>query len=224
MAENKWNGVWRGVISPTPQHLHRIGSDEHNFSCVNHLIQRSTCTRFSRCVLFWCPESMACMIICRSFLGAPHCIIASYQVPGSPGNCYMPPCGAVRQWSISSLEITYIAKNRVKRNLPGVHWAVMEGFMQPSCIRITLPETNIAMENPPFWWYLPGMMGIFMGELLVSGRVLISWMAEENWNSIESSTTTIRPLTWLIHKVGPLLVISGVITSISGVITPVTQL
>ncbi len=27
----------------------------------------------------------------------------------------------------------------------------------------TLPETNIAMENPPFWWYLPGKMVIFMG-------------------------------------------------------------
>ena len=27
----------------------------------------------------------------------------------------------------------------------------------------TLPETNIAMENPPFWWYLPGKIGIFMG-------------------------------------------------------------
>ena len=27
----------------------------------------------------------------------------------------------------------------------------------------TLPETNIAHENPPFWWYLPGNMGIFMG-------------------------------------------------------------
>ena len=29
--------------------------------------------------------------------------------------------------------------------------------------KYTLPETNIAMENPPFWWYLPGKMGIFMG-------------------------------------------------------------
>ena len=29
--------------------------------------------------------------------------------------------------------------------------------------RTTLPETNIAMENPPFWWYLLGKMGIFMG-------------------------------------------------------------
>ena len=27
----------------------------------------------------------------------------------------------------------------------------------------TLPETNIAMENPPFWWYLPGKIGIFYG-------------------------------------------------------------
>ena len=28
---------------------------------------------------------------------------------------------------------------------------------------VTLPETNIAHENPPFWWYLSGKMGIFMG-------------------------------------------------------------
>ena len=27
----------------------------------------------------------------------------------------------------------------------------------------TLPKTNIAMENPPFWWYLQGNMGVFMG-------------------------------------------------------------
>ena len=27
----------------------------------------------------------------------------------------------------------------------------------------TLPETNIAVENPPFRWYLPGNMGIFRG-------------------------------------------------------------
>ena len=37
----------------------------------------------------------------------------------------------------------------------------------------TLPETNTAHENPAFWWYLPGKMGIFMGEMLVSGRVLL---------------------------------------------------
>ena len=28
---------------------------------------------------------------------------------------------------------------------------------------IILPETNIAMEHPPFWWYLPGNLGIFYG-------------------------------------------------------------
>ena len=27
----------------------------------------------------------------------------------------------------------------------------------------TLPETNKRMEYPPFWWYLPGQMEIFMG-------------------------------------------------------------
>ena len=27
----------------------------------------------------------------------------------------------------------------------------------------TLPETNIAMENPPCWWYLPGNVWIFYG-------------------------------------------------------------
>ena len=33
-----------------------------------------------------------------------------------------------------------------------------------------LPETNIAMENPPFWWYLQVKMG-FSWAMLVSGRV-----------------------------------------------------
>ncbi len=30
-------------------------------------------------------------------------------------------------------------------------------------ITSTLPETNIAMENPHSGWYLPGKMRIFMG-------------------------------------------------------------
>ena len=37
---------------------------------------------------------------------------------------------------------------------------------------LTLPETNIAMENPPFWWYLQGKMG-FSWAMLVSGRVSV---------------------------------------------------
>ena len=27
----------------------------------------------------------------------------------------------------------------------------------------TLPKTNIAIENPPFWWYLQGNKWVFMG-------------------------------------------------------------
>ena len=42
-------------------------------------------------------------------------------------------------------------------------------------ISTTLPETNIAHEHPPFWWYLPGNMGIFMG--YVSFREgIYSWL------------------------------------------------
>ena len=39
----------------------------------------------------------------------------------------------------------------------------------------TLPETNIAMENPPFWWYLPGKMGIFMGYVSFREGMENSW-------------------------------------------------
>ena len=34
-------------------------------------------------------------------------------------------------------------------------------------MKVTLPETNIVMENPPVWWYLPGKMDIFMGYVSV---------------------------------------------------------
>ena len=46
----------------------------------------------------------------------------------------------------------------------------------------TLPKTNIAIENPPVWWYLQGNMGIFMGKLLVSGRV-----SRLKWSLVTSS-------------------------------------
>ena len=44
-----------------------------------------------------------------------------------------------------------------------IEWA-MGGFVF-ACFSTwyTLPKTNIAMENPPFGWYLQGNMGIFMG-------------------------------------------------------------
>ena len=41
--------------------------------------------------------------------------------------------------------------------------------------KYTLPETNIAMENPPFWWYLPGKMGIFMGYVSFREGMENSW-------------------------------------------------
>ena len=50
-------------------------------------------------------------------------------------------------------------------------------------LRGTLPKTNIAIENPPFWWYLLGNMGIFMGELLlVSGRAKLKKIGKNGWH------------------------------------------
>ena len=36
-------------------------------------------------------------------------------------------------------------------------------FLASQTPPLTLPETNIAIENPPVWWYLQGNIGIFMG-------------------------------------------------------------
>ena len=46
------------------------------------------------------------------------------------------------------------------------HWTMIMGEKSS---KGTLPETNIAMENPPFWWYLLGKMGIFMGYVSFRG-------------------------------------------------------
>ncbi len=41
---------------------------------------------------------------------------------------------------------------------------------------VTLPETNIAMENPQFWWYLPGKIVIFMGYVSFrEGKFVPEW-------------------------------------------------
>ena len=45
-------------------------------------------------------------------------------------------------------------------------WEILQIIWKYKCNKkhtYTLPKTNIAMENPPFWWYLQGNMGIFMG-------------------------------------------------------------
>ncbi len=51
----------------------------------------------------------------------------------------------------------------------------------------TLPKTNIAHENPPFWWYLPGKMG-FSWAMLVSGRVKLK-------NSLIADSSSIYIIT-----------------------------
>ena len=46
------------------------------------------------------------------------------------------------------------------RSLQALHLYGMQRLLERWT---TLPETNIAHENPPVWCYLPGKMGIFMG-------------------------------------------------------------
>ena len=56
----------------------------------------------------------------------------------------------------------HLVERENNRTVYHLQWCCgMEGRSKPDFF--SLPETNIAMENPPFWWYLPGKMGIFMG-------------------------------------------------------------
>ena len=45
----------------------------------------------------------------------------------------------------------------------------------PKNISHTLLETNIAMENPPFWWYLPGKMVIMEVENGSPTKMIVSF-------------------------------------------------
>ena len=58
----------------------------------------------------------------------------------------------------------------------------------------TLQETNIAMGNPPFWWYLPGKMGIFMG-YVVSFREGKGKPKEPPGNLVKKG----RSNSWWVH-------------------------
>ena len=62
---------------------------------------------------------------------------------------------------------------------------------------ITLPETNIAMENPPFWWYLPGKMGIFMGYVSFREGNIIDPLIHI-WD-INLSASYVQPMTICFH-------------------------
>ena len=62
----------------------------------------------------------------------------------------------------SSLVRVYLGRPHSEHHR--VRWTYGPSWMPSnSQMVITLPETNIAMENPPFWWYFSGKMGIFMG-------------------------------------------------------------
>ena len=59
----------------------------------------------------------------------------------------------------------------------------------------TLPKTNIAMENPPFWWYLQGNMVIFMGYVSFrEGNIISSnWTA---WSVLNPALTCSWLMSW----------------------------
>ena len=70
----------------------------------------------------------------------------------------------------------------------------------------TLPKTNIAMENPPFWWYLPGNVGIFYGYVsLTEGSVYSQYLEALSTNKglqwfkdiMEQSVVPLAHLDWI---------------------------
>ena len=55
------------------------------------------------------------------------------------------------------------APRRWDRGWGGAESCKSKGAMPCKTPGNTLPKTHIAIENPPFWWYLEGNMGISMG-------------------------------------------------------------
>ncbi len=53
----------------------------------------------------------------------------------------------------------FFIKRRDGLELNIKYWLVVWTHLE----HITLPKTYIAEENPPFWWYLQGNKGVFMG-------------------------------------------------------------
>ena len=69
------------------------------------------------------------------------------------------------------------------------HWSLNWGG--------TLPETNIAMENPPLWWYLPGFRWGFSWAILpVSFRKGNSKFAWNVGPSLLERQESIYTFTW----------------------------
>ena len=73
------------------------------------------------------------------------------------GLCYGRPLYFLAQQLVNS---TWRSKARLPKQICGRLWT---NNSYQTNFSYTLPKTNIAIENPPFWWYLQGNMGIFMG-------------------------------------------------------------
>ena len=68
----------------------------------------------------------------------------------------------------------------------------------------TLQQTNIAMQNPPFWWYLSGKMRIFHGYVSLPKRINTIWsklnlkpffhLPRKLWKSGSSWDQRMRPV------------------------------
>ena len=73
-------------------------------------------------------------------------------------------------------EVFYLLIKNRKKHHPATWWNLSTritsntGLWSICSKQNTLPEANIAMESPPFWWNLPGKMK-FSWAMLVSGRV-----------------------------------------------------
>ena len=67
-----------------------------------------------------------------------------------------------------------------------------------------LPETNIAIENPPFWWYLQGNKGVSRGEVNVSFREGKTLQVREAWGWVPDALCVVYSSTEVFSPSNPL--------------------
>ena len=97
--------------------------------------------------------------------------------------------GVARSHDASDHQDSYIF--RIGDPNLNLHVPLLEGGASPQCVQYvyciyTLPETNIAMENSPFWWYLPGKMVIFHGYVSLPEGIYIC--IHSIWTHLKLST------------------------------------
>ena len=113
----------------------------------------------------------------------PRPAFVPWPMPWTSARTYAPSVGLYRRhaWNFS--------KTRIRGWKSTSFW-----------IGDTLPETNMAHGNPPFWWYLSGKMWIFMGyvsfregtvdgsEIRLTSSVLICSLSRKNPIIYQSET------------------------------------